>query len=117
DGGGRRGGLRGPGGDHFAHDVGAGGQAVEGVMAGAVGDRAGLARVEGAVVVRVEVDDHAAGGRFAGVLDAVAVEVVEGEAGDGGGGAAEEGVVGHGREAGVVEVIGDLGVDLRGVRR
>ena len=82
-----------------------------------IGHRAGLAGVEDAVVVGVDVDDHAGKARLAAVLDAVAVEVVEDDTRDGSRRRVQERVVEHRRASGVVDVVRDLGRDLRGVRR
>ena len=73
--------LRPAGRSHLPHHITAGGQMVELVGAGGIGCGRGLAGVEHAVVVRVQVDGHVRYARLgvaaAGVEDAVVVEVVE----------------------------------------
>src|SRR5262249_54109824 len=68
--------------DDLADVVGAGRQVREGVLAVGVGDLRRLAGVKTPVAVLVEEDLPASEGWFAGILDAVAVEVVELHAAD-----------------------------------
>ena len=111
--------LDGPRRGDFADDIGAGHQTREGKLPGRIVGlchHVGIQRVEDAAVVEIEINEHTGLTRFTAVLDAVAVEVVEGQARDGAGQRVQVRIVEHGRSGGVLEVVQNFGRDLRQVR-